>query len=144
MAANFWWSPAGELVARFGTGLRFYRSSDGAVLRTYKTVGLPTGPEDSYSPSGTRLAVWCPSRFKEQLCLVNPATGTIARRVAVSPEALFGWWDESHVIAVMANGSAYRLSVLDLTGKVTRVLADIPSSTWKAELWMTFTRTRTL
>lgn len=139
-AADFWWSPGGDLVARFGDGLRTYRASDGATLRTFAGVGLPTGPEDAYSPSGSRLTTWCPSRFKEQLCLVNPATGKIASRVAVSPEMLFGWWDESHVIAVMAHQGAYRLSVVDLTGKVTRVLAGIPSQTWKASLWLTFHR----
>ncbi|SEG85849.1 hypothetical protein SAMN05444920_105597 [Nonomuraea solani] len=138
--AGFWWSPGGDLISTYGVGLRVYRASDGAVLRTLRGVGRPTGPEDAFSPSGARLATWCPARFKEQLCLVNPATGTIATRVNVRPEALFGWWDESHVIAVMAYGSAYRLSVVDLKGKVTRVLAAIPARTWAAELWLSFTR----
>ncbi|GAA3553513.1 hypothetical protein GCM10022419_037350 [Nonomuraea rosea] len=139
--AGFWWSPGGNLVSMYGTGLRAYRATDGAVVRTYKDVGLPTGPEDSFSPSGKSLATWCPSRFKEQLCVVDAAGGKITRRVNVRPEALFGWWDESHVIAVMPRGTAYRLSVLDLTGKVTRVLADLPAKTWAAELWVSFTRT---
>ncbi|MEU7748745.1 hypothetical protein [Nonomuraea sp. NPDC049158] len=139
-SADFWWSPGGDLVARFGDGLRTYRASDGAALRTFAGIGLPTGPEDAFSPSGSRLTTWCPTRFKEQLCLVNPATGKIASRVAVSPEMLWGWWDESHVIAVTVHQGAYRLSVIDLTGKVTRVLAGIPSQTWKARFWMTFNR----
>ncbi|MFI7700695.1 hypothetical protein [Nonomuraea sp. NPDC049480] len=139
--AGFWWSPDGNLVSRHGTGLRLYRSSDGAVVRTLAGVGLPTGPEDAFSPSGRRLATWCPSRFEEQLCLVDPIAGRIAQRVNVRPEALFGWWDESHVIAVMAHRGAYRLSVVDLKGKVTRVLASVPARTWAAELWLAFTRT---
>ncbi|MET9249151.1 hypothetical protein [Nonomuraea sp. NPDC003709] len=138
--AGFWWSPDGNLVSMYGTGLRVYRALDGAVLRTYAGVGLPTGPEDSFSPSGTRLTTWCPARFKEQLCLVDPATGKIAQRVNARPEALFGWWDDSHVIAVVARGTAYRLVVLDLTGKATRVLAELPRTTWAAELWLSFTR----
>ncbi|NUO97100.1 MAG: hypothetical protein HOW71_14705 [Nonomuraea sp.] len=140
--AGFWWSPDGNLVTMYGTGLRVYRPSDGAVLRTYADVGLPTGPEDSYAPSGRRLTTWCPSRFKEQVCLVDLATGTIAQRVAVKPEALFGWWDDSHLIAVMAAGTGYRLSVLDLTGKTTRVLAGVSARTWAADLWVTFSRNR--
>ncbi|MFG1701560.1 TolB family protein [Nonomuraea sp. M3C6] len=140
-SAGFWWSPDGNLVSRYGTGLRVYRPADGTVVRTYAGAGLPTGPEDSFSPSGRRVATWCPSRFKEQLCLVDAATGKIARRVNAKPEALFGWWDESHVIAVMSGKSAYRLSVLDLSGKVTRVLADVPRKTWAADLWLSFTRT---
>ncbi|MGW0803243.1 TolB family protein [Nonomuraea sp. NPDC002799] len=138
--AGFWWSPDGNLVAMYGTGLRVYRPSDGAVLRTYADVGLPTGPEDAYSPSGRRLTTWCPARLKAQLCLVDPATGKIAGQVGARPAALFGWWDESHLIAVMANAGAYRLSVLDLSGKTTRVLADLPAGTWAADLWLSFTR----
>ncbi|MFG1960617.1 hypothetical protein [Nonomuraea sp. NPDC049028] len=139
-SAAFGWSPGGDLVARFDDGVRTYRASDGATLRTFVGVGPPTGPEDAYSPSGSRLTTWCPARFTQQLCVVNPATGKIVSRVAVSPPMLFGWWDESHVIAVMPHQSVYRLSVLDLTSKVTRVLADIPSQTWKANLWLTFHR----
>ncbi|TMR12099.1 hypothetical protein ETD86_33670 [Nonomuraea turkmeniaca] len=139
-SAGFWWSPDGNLVSRHGTGLRLYRPSDGAVMRTLSGVGLPTGPEDSFSPSGKRLTTWCPSRFKEQLCLVDPIAGRITQRVNVRPEAVFGWWDESHVIAVMPHGGAYRLSVVDLRGQVTRVLADVPAKTWAAELWLSFTR----
>jgi hypothetical protein len=138
--AGFWWSPDGNLVARHGTGLRLHRPSDGAIVRTLAGVGLPTGPEDAFSPSGKRLATWCPSRFTEQLCLVDPITGKIAQRVNVRPEALFGWWDESHVVAVMAHRGAYRLSVVDLKGKVTRVLASVPARTWAAGLWVSFTR----
>jgi hypothetical protein len=138
--AGFWWSPDGNLVSRHGAGLRLYRPSDGAVMRTLAGVGLPTGPEDAFSPSGKRLTTWCPSRFKEQLCLVDPIAGTIARRVDVRPEAVFGWWDESHVIAVLPHRGAYRLAVVDLQGKVTRVLASVPAKTWAAELWLSFTR----
>ncbi|MEV0379586.1 hypothetical protein [Nonomuraea sp. NPDC050643] len=139
--AGFWWSPDGNLIARHGTGLRVHRASDGAVVRTYRDAGRPTGPEDAFSPSGTRLATWCPARFKERLCLVNPVTGTITRRVNVRPQALFGWWDESHVIAVTAHGTAYRLSVLDVRGGgITRVLATLPAKTWAADLWFSFTR----
>ncbi|MFI9590559.1 hypothetical protein [Nonomuraea sp. NPDC052265] len=140
--AGFWWSPDGNLVSMYGTGLRVYRPTDGTVLRTYADVGLPTGPEDSYAPSGKRLTTWCPSRFKEQVCLVDLATGTIAQRVAVKPEALFGWWDDTHLIAVTTAGTGRRLSVLDLTGRTTRVLADVPAATWAAELWVSFARTR--
>ncbi|GAA2211008.1 hypothetical protein GCM10009850_064670 [Nonomuraea monospora] len=139
--AGFWWSPDGNLVTRHGAGLRVHRVSDGAVLRTYASAGLPTGPEDAFSPSGKRLVTWCPSRFKEHVCLIDPATGRIAQRVAARPEAVFGWWDDSHLVAVTAHAGAYRLSVLDLNGRVTRVLAGLPARTWAADLWLSFTRT---
>ncbi|GAA3688838.1 hypothetical protein GCM10022224_062870 [Nonomuraea antimicrobica] len=138
--AGFWWSPDGNLVSRHGIGLRVHRSSDGAVVRTYAAAGLPTGPEDAFSPSGRRLATWCPSRPEEQVCLVDTATGKIVQRVAGRAEALFGWWDESHLIAVTAQGSAYRLAVLGLGGQVTRVLAELPAGTWRQDLWLSFTR----
>ncbi|UBU16470.1 TolB-like translocation protein [Nonomuraea gerenzanensis] len=140
--AGFWWSPDGNLVSRHGAGLRVHRVSDGAVLRTYAGAGLPTGPEDAFSPSGRRLVTWCPARLSEHVCLIDPATGRIAQRVAARPEAVFGWWDDSHLIAVVAHRGAYRLAVLDLRGRVTRVLAGLPARTWAADLWLNFTRTR--
>ncbi|NRQ37573.1 hypothetical protein HII36_37945 [Nonomuraea sp. NN258] len=138
--SGFWWSPAGGLVSPYRDGLRLYRPSDGKVAATWAGIGLTAGAEDAFSPSGKRLLSWCPSRFTEGLCLVDPATGRLALRVNVQPEALFGWWDESHVIAVMAHGGAYRLSVVDLAGRTTRVLAELPRATWAAEFWVTFTR----
>ncbi|WP_156325371.1 hypothetical protein [Nonomuraea sp. SBT364] len=139
-AAGFWWTPGGNLIATYGTGLRVYSAADGKVLRTLTGVGPPTGPEDSFSPSGRRMALWCPARFAGQICLADTATGRIAGRIAVEPEALFGWWDESHVIAVMAHRGAYRLAVVGLDGKVGRVLAAVPYRTWAAGLWLSFTR----
>ncbi|MEO3789695.1 hypothetical protein ABGB14_05760 [Nonomuraea sp. B10E15] len=139
--AGFWWSPDGRLVSRHGAGLRVYRASDGAVMRTYADAGPPTGPEDAFSPSGKRLATWCPERFREQLCLIDSATGKVAARVGAAPRAVWGWWDDEHVIAVLAHEDAYRLAVLDLKGKVTRVLADVPARTWDADLWLSFVRT---
>ncbi|GAA3171382.1 hypothetical protein GCM10010486_43380 [Nonomuraea roseoviolacea subsp. carminata] len=138
--AAFTWTPAGELIARYGDGLRAYRAADGAVLSTHTALGRPAGPEDPYSPSGRRLALWCPPRSAERLCVADPATGRITRRVAVRPAALFGWWDEDHVIAVMPQNGAYRLTVVGLDGRVTRALAVIPARTWTAELWLTFNR----
>lgn len=138
--AGFWWSPDGDLVAGYDGGLRFYRAADGTVVRTYPKIGLPTGREDSFSPSGGRLALWCPARYPEQLCVVDPATGGYARRVDVRPEALFGWWDEDHVIAVMAGKGGYRLAVVDLTGRTTRVLGGVPAKTWRAGFWADFAR----
>ncbi|WP_327086242.1 hypothetical protein OIE66_28385 [Nonomuraea sp. NBC_01738] len=140
--AGFWWSPDGNLVAEYRDGLRYYRPADGKVVRTHPGAGLPTGPEDSFSPSGRRLATWCPAKYTEQLCVADPATGAITRRVKVKPEALFGWWDEDHVIAVLAYRKAYRLAVVDLSGATTRVLGGIPAKTWGARYWMGFTRKR--
>ncbi|WP_113702699.1 hypothetical protein [Nonomuraea lactucae] len=139
-SAGFWWTPAGDLIARYGDGLRAYRASDGAVLSTHAGIGRPTGPEDSYSPSGGRLALWCPPRFAERLCVADPATGRISRRVAIRPEAVFGWWDENHVIAVLAHQGGHRLAVVDLNGRTRRALAAIPAGTWTARLWLGFTR----
>ncbi|WP_219501706.1 hypothetical protein [Nonomuraea ceibae] len=138
--AGFWWTPGGNLVTRHGTGLRVHRASDGKVVRTLPGAGLPTGPEDSFSPSGDRMALWCPSRFAGQVCLADTATGRVARRVPVEPEAVFGWWDESHLIAVMAHRGAYRLAVVGLDGRVSRVLAAVPTRTWGSDLWLSFTR----
>lgn len=140
--ATVWWSPDGTLVSRYKTGVRFYRAADGKTVKTYLKTGLPTGPEDPFSPSGKRLATWCPARYTEHVCLADPATGAIAQRVAVRPAALFGWWDETHLIAALPKGTAYQLAVVDLAGKTTRVLGGVPAKAWKAGFWVNFARQR--
>ncbi|MGW4468851.1 TolB family protein [Nonomuraea sp. NPDC004354] len=136
-AATYWWTPDGGVIAQQGGGAIVLRA--GRRPRLLPGVGTPAGP-DLFSPSGRRMVTWCPARYAEHVCLADPATGRIVTRSRLKPETVVGWWNESRLIAVVPHQKGYRLVVADTAGRVRRVLAVIPSGTWQAELWLSFTR----
>ncbi|MFD1938130.1 hypothetical protein ACFSKW_42310 [Nonomuraea mangrovi] len=135
-AATFWWTPDGGVISQHKGDAIVYK--EGRRPRILQGVGTLTGP-DLFSPSGGRMTTWCPSKFAEHVCL-DPATGKIVSRSGLRPETVVGWWNDSRLIAVVPHRKAYRLVVADTSGTVRRVLAAIPSGTWQAELWLSFTR----
>ncbi|WP_326821138.1 hypothetical protein [Streptosporangium sp. NBC_01756] len=139
-AARFRWSPDGaDVVADYQGGTRFY-GQDGALRRTLAKTGIPAGGEDVFSPSGGTLMTWCPATYTEYVCFWNRTSGKLTAKANVKPKALLGWWDDKHVLAVVASGSAYRVAVIDLQGKATRVLADISAEDWKNKVYLSYTR----
>ncbi|MCG5212071.1 hypothetical protein [Streptosporangium sp. KLBMP 9127] len=138
--ATFHWAPDGrQLVASHGDGARFY-GIDGKVRRNLTQSGTPTGGEDIFSPSGNRLSAWCPARFREHVCLVDRVSGKVVSRVPIKPETMWGWWDDTHLIAVLPTKNAFRVAVVTTTGKVARVLADIPAADWKKDPYLAYNR----
>ncbi|NUR93242.1 MAG: WD40 repeat domain-containing protein [Nonomuraea sp.] len=127
----FQWSPDGRyVVGDYTRGMRFYRP-DGKIARTFKDVGWRIGGEDTFSPSGKRLATWCPSGYSETYCLWDTATGKLRKRVDASVKEGWGWWDDDHLLAVQKKSGGYQVVALDLKGKATQVVADITSASWK-------------
>jgi hypothetical protein len=140
-AAKFRWSSDNtDVVAEYQGGTRFYRQS-GEVRRTLAKTGRPAGGEDAFSPSGRGLMTWCPSSYTEHVCIWDRTSGKLATKVpTLRPKALWGWWDEKHLIAVVAGGSAYRAVLVDLKGKAVRALADISAADWNNKLYLSYTR----
>ncbi|MEU9830201.1 hypothetical protein AB0D67_01555 [Streptosporangium sp. NPDC048047] len=139
-AARFRWGPGGtEVVTGHQGGTRFY-GLDGGLRRTFAGTGAPAGGEDAFSPSGKDFLTWCPLTYTEPVCVRDRATGRLSARVNIRAQALLGWWDDRHLIAVVPSGGAYRAVVADLTGRSTRVLADIPAADWKAKVYLSYTR----
>ncbi|MFB9711365.1 hypothetical protein ACWDUI_24035 [Streptosporangium sandarakinum] len=139
-AARFRWGPGGtEVVTEHQGGTRFY-GLDGRVRRTFAKTGAPAGGEDAFSPSGSAFLTWCPLTYAEPVCVWNRTTGALSAKVNIRAQALLGWWDDRHLIAVVPSGTAYRAVVADLTGRSTRVLADIPAADWKARVYLSYTR----
>ena len=86
---------------------------------------------------------WCPStshRARLASRTASPASSPPRCPQGVRPKALWGWWDEKHIIAVIPNGSAYRAVLVDLKGKVVRALADISTADWNNKLYLSYTR----
>ncbi|WP_146607262.1 hypothetical protein [Spongiactinospora gelatinilytica] len=137
---SFEWSPDARSVYIVQEGKLLEYGLDGKPRRTLD-VGVTASGDDVFSPSGKRLLTWCPKRYREPVCVAARGTGKVVKRLAVEPEHLWGWWDESHLMMVYKNDGAYRSVVTDLNGKTTRVLADITSSAWKNDdIYLSYTR----
>ncbi|MFC4015348.1 hypothetical protein ACFOY2_49615 [Nonomuraea purpurea] len=130
-APTYKWTPDGTGVAGFYTtpesqlGLRF-RDLTGQVTRSMHWVGHVVG-EEWFSPSGRMFVTTsCP---RAPICVWDTATGQ--RRATVPGPAkqyMIGWWDDTHLVnGVWTGKNTLRLSVVDLKGKQTRVLADLRS-----------------
>ncbi|WP_214326720.1 hypothetical protein [Nonomuraea sediminis] len=129
--AYFQWSPDGRgLVSSYKDGVRFYRPN-GQVERTFKGIGWLASGEDAFSPSGKQLVTYCPARYDEDLCVWDASSGKLRKRIDVKVSQAWGWWDDSHLLAVVKESGAYQVVALDLQGQVTQVLADITAASWK-------------
>ncbi|MEU8204625.1 hypothetical protein [Streptosporangium sp. NPDC049046] len=140
-AARFRWSSDGlDVVAEYAGGTRFY-GQDGAIRRTLAKTGRPAGGEDAFTPSGRSLMTWCPSSYTEHVCVWDRTSGKLVNKVpGIKPKALWGWWDETHFIAVVPSSGHYQVVLSTLKGKVTRVLAAFSADDWSNKLYLGYTR----
>lgn len=128
----FQWAPDGSVVADKGDDVVFY-DTDGNQTSTFGGVGWTVGGEDVFSPSGKRLATWCPEKVSADICLWDAGSGDKVRQIYFAAEQVWGWWDDTHLIAVRKKGGGFQSVLIDLKGKVTRVLADISATAWKKD-----------
>ncbi|UBU16744.1 protein kinase domain-containing protein [Nonomuraea gerenzanensis] len=121
---RFFWDAGGRAVGTWTDGrMRFY-DLNGKAVRTLSGVGTPVWVEgDDISPSGSRFLAHCTSAGTA-LC-ARPTSGGDAEpiRVPFASNRLIGWWDDEHLAVWRAKGGGYEAVVIDLTGKVGRVLA---------------------
>ncbi|ETK31312.1 hypothetical protein MPTA5024_35695 [Microbispora sp. ATCC PTA-5024] len=125
----FTWTPDGVHVLAYDDArLRFLRP-DGKNVKTYSGLGVLAEGAHAFSPSGTRFVTYCPS--SSGMCLWHTRTGKSAGRVGFPADDMYGWWDEKHLVVRKETGKNFQAVVIDLSGKVTRVLADIAASAVK-------------
>ncbi|MEV3980818.1 WD40 repeat domain-containing protein [Nonomuraea sp. NPDC049758] len=122
----FQWTPDGKhLAVGYADphqGVRLYRT-DGRVHRTLRKIGWIVG-DDAFSPSGKQLLTVCPPTYAESsYCLWDVRSGKLATRVKINFVSTQGWWDEHHLVSTVSGDDAQLVAVIDLKGKVTRVLA---------------------
>jgi hypothetical protein len=121
---RFFWDAGGRTVGTWTGGrMRFY-DLNGKVVRTLSGVGTPVWVEgDDISPSGSRFLAHCTSAGTS-LC-ARPTSGGDAEpiRIPFASNRLIGWWDDDHLAVWRAKGGGYEAVVIDLSGKVSRVLA---------------------
>ncbi len=121
------WGPDGSSVIRpINTaegGIRQY-ALDGRVLRTYRNVRAAGDLAAGFSPSGRLLAALCPGKALAA-CVLDAKTGERRARFALPAEgALWDWFDEDHLLVFDRGRNAWRVDVVDLTGKRVRLFAE--------------------
>src|SRR5690606_19918562 len=99
---------------------------DGTKTRTVQAAGDPVWVEgDDVSPNGDRFLARC-AASAATIC-AHPVSGDGGPdRVPFTSRRLIGWWDDEHLAVWRAKGAGYEAVVIDLSGKVQRVLATAP------------------
>ncbi|MEU8176005.1 serine/threonine-protein kinase [Microbispora hainanensis] len=123
--AAYRWTPDGSAVIRQtasgADGIRVY-GLDGTPRRTFD--GVRWTADAGFSPSGRLLAALCPGDDR-RACVVDAASG---RRRASLPlpadGALWGWFNEDHLLVFDKGSTPWRVHIVDLSGRRVRLFAE--------------------
>lgn len=123
---RFFWTPDGREVGTWVNGRMTFWDLDGTKTRTVQAAGDPVWVEgDDVSPNGDRFLARC-AASAATIC-AHPVSGDGGPdRVPFTSQRLIGWWDDEHLAVWRAKGAGYEAVVIDLSGKVQRVLATAP------------------
>ncbi|MET8008116.1 serine/threonine-protein kinase [Nonomuraea glycinis] len=124
---RFFWDADGQAVGTWVGGKMKFYDLNGKELRTLSDVGSPVWVEgDDVSSSGSRFLAHC-TTTRTTICL-RSTSGDDSEPVTVpfASDRLIGWWDEEHLAVWRSKGAGREAVVIDLSGKVVRVLATAP------------------
>nr|WP_062331439.1 serine/threonine-protein kinase [Herbidospora sakaeratensis] len=125
-AYPFGFMPDGQVARGYADtshlGVKVYDRT-GLVVRTLHWVGLPRD-RSWFSPSGRRLATLCPK--SDDMCVWDLGSGARLATVPIPEDSLwYGWFTDRHLILRVPVKKGYELRVVDLLGKLERVLATV-------------------
>ncbi|GGS99808.1 hypothetical protein GCM10010156_67330 [Planobispora rosea] len=127
---SYFWRGDGRAVGTWAIDgkiqrIRFYDPQSGVVLQTLLDVGTPLTVEgDDINPSGKLLMTYCKGTEAEICVWSTAADGEPTARIPFATKRVIGWYDDQHIAAWRTKGSGYEAVVIDLEGKVKRVLAE--------------------
>ncbi|MEV6868732.1 hypothetical protein AB0M44_48155 [Streptosporangium subroseum] len=137
--SEYVWGPdsASVMHTRPDGSVRFHRL-DGSVLRTVPGVGELTTDDARPTSLGTVFTTRCPGKSRD-VCLWDAATAKRRATVPIREGIGYGGWlGDRHFLATKTEGKNREIVMLDLRGKVVRVLADGPVAELdKVSLWYT-------
>ncbi|MEV0615923.1 protein kinase [Nonomuraea sp. NPDC050404] len=138
---RFFWDAGGKAVGTWSGGaMRFY-DLNGKLVRTLPGVGSPVWVEgDDVSPSGSRFLAHCTAQGTTLCARSTSGHDTGAVTIPVATNRLIGWWDDERLAVWRAKGAGYEAVVIDLTGKVERVLAKAPDRAELDRMGLRFSR----
>lgn len=128
---RFFWNAAGDEVGTWVDGRMTFYDLNGRKARTVPEAGTPVWVEgDDVAPGGDRFLAHCASSATT-ICAHPTGGDGEPVRVPFTSQRLIGWWGEEHLAVWRAKGTGYEAVLIDLAGKVHRVLATAPA---RAEL----------
>ncbi|NAS20606.1 protein kinase [Herbidospora sp. NEAU-GS84] len=125
-AYPFGFTPDGQIARGYSDGrhrgVEIY-DTRGMVIRTLHWVGLPRD-RSWFSPSGRSLATLCPN--SDDICVWEMGSGARLATVPTPADSLWhGWFTDRHFVVRVPTKKGYELRIVDLLGKVERVLATV-------------------
>ncbi|MFC5829871.1 serine/threonine protein kinase [Nonomuraea insulae] len=121
--------------------LRFF-DARGLRVRRLPNVGAGIA-EAMFSPSGKLFVTNCPGLRNGDNCLYDSRTGAEVKRVESPCTGLATWYDDDHLACwVRPDPSAggQQIQVIDFTGEMVRLLADVPENATGLDVIYTTTR----
>ncbi|MFI9839530.1 protein kinase [Nonomuraea sp. NPDC051941] len=119
--------------------LRFFDAS-GLRVRRIPNVGAGVADE-LFSPSGRRFVTDCPGLESGNNCVYDSRTGAEVKRIESACGGLAAWFDDDHLLCwVRPDGGSdkQQVQVIDFTGKMVRLLAEVPTRGDDIEVVYTF------
>ncbi|MEV6031073.1 serine/threonine-protein kinase [Nonomuraea sp. NPDC052116] len=119
--------------------LRFFDAS-GLRVRRIPNVGAGIADE-LFSPSGRRFVTDCPGLESGNNCVYDSRTGAEVKRIESACGGLAAWFDDDHLLCwVRPDGTSdkQQVQVIDFTGKMVRLLAEVPTRGDDIEVVYTF------
>ncbi|SNS46627.1 Serine/threonine protein kinase [Streptosporangium subroseum] len=137
--SEYVWGPdsASVMHTRPDGAVRFHRL-DGSVLRTVPGVGELTADDVRSTSLGTVFTTRCPDKSRD-VCLWDAETAKRRATVPIGEGMGYGGWlGDRHLLTTTTEGRTREVVMLDLRGKIARVLADGPVAELdKISLWYT-------
>ncbi|WP_327086090.1 hypothetical protein OIE66_27600 [Nonomuraea sp. NBC_01738] len=137
----FFWHGDSRTVGTWAGDRLLSYDLEGAKVQTLTGKGSAVWVEGyDVSPSGAYALAHCTSAGVA-LCPSDPAgRGTPPASIPFASTRLIGWWDEHHVAGWRTYGKGFQAVVVDLNGKVTRVLATAPNTKEFGDMGFRYTR----
>ncbi|MBG0816253.1 serine/threonine-protein kinase [Planomonospora sp. ID82291] len=144
---SYFWRGDGRAVGTWAIDgstrrIRFY-DLEGTVLQTLLDVGTPLTVEgEDVNPSGSLIMTYCKGTEKEICVWSTAADGEPQARIPFATKRVVGWYDDRHIAVWRAAGSGFEAVVIDLEGRVERVLAETADAKEYEKQFMRYTRVR--
>ncbi|SEG85017.1 Serine/threonine protein kinase [Nonomuraea solani] len=139
---RFFWDAGGRAVGTWVGGKMKFYDLNGKLVRTLSNVGTPVWVEgDDISPSGTRFLAHCTSAGTTLCARSTAGDDTAPITIPFRSDRLIGWWDDDHLAVWRTKGAGYEAVVIDMSGKVDRVLATAARKAEFGKMGFRFSRT---
>ncbi|MET7333217.1 serine/threonine-protein kinase [Nonomuraea sp. NPDC005650] len=121
----------GVVAMSIDAGQQALRFFDAGGLRVRRIPNVGAGIADElFSPSGRLFVTNCPGLGSGNNCVYDSRTGAEVKRIETACGGLAAWFDDDHLLCWVrpdATADKQQVQVIDFTGKMVRLLAEVPA-----------------